>query len=116
MTFTSTPRLARGGGAHGQGYCEEPTRPRLHRKARAREKERAGSGGSLEAPGPLLTHIYTVNMESSECLPTRLKPMAERTCCSQARAGAAVEEVGRRRCGAGPEPGGGLPKRWLIGG
>jgi hypothetical protein len=74
MTFTSTPRLARGGGADGQGYCEEPTRPRLHREARAREKEIAGSGGSLEAPGPLLTHIYTVNMESSECLPTRLNP------------------------------------------
>jgi hypothetical protein len=38
-----------------------------------------GSGGSLEPPGPLLithllTHLHTVHMTYSECLPTRLNP------------------------------------------
>ena len=37
----------------------------------------------LEPPGPLLTHLYTVYMAYSECLPTRLNPLAERTCFSQ---------------------------------
>jgi hypothetical protein len=47
-------------------------------------------GGSLEPPGPLreppgplLTHIRTVCMAYSECLPTRLNPPAERACFSQ---------------------------------
>ena len=37
----------------------------------------------LEPPGPLLTHLHTVLMACSECLPTRLNPLAERTCFSQ---------------------------------
>jgi hypothetical protein len=56
-----------------------------------REKQIGGSGGSLEPPGPLLeppgpllTHLHTVYMAYSECLPTRLNPLAERTCFSQA--------------------------------
>ena len=39
----------------------------------------------LEPPGPLLTHLHTVHIAYSECLPTRLNPLAERTCFSQAR-------------------------------
>ena len=38
----------------------------------------------LEPPGPLLTHLHTVYMAYSECLPTRLNPLAERACFSQA--------------------------------
>jgi hypothetical protein len=49
-----------------------------------REKEIGGSGVSLEPPGPLLTHLHTVYMVYPECLPTRLNPLAERTCLSQA--------------------------------
>jgi hypothetical protein len=45
-----------------------------------REKQIGGSGGSLEPPGPLLTHLHTVYMAYSECLPTRLNPLAERAC------------------------------------
>ena len=37
----------------------------------------------LEPPGPLLTHLHAVYMAYSECLPTRLNPLAERTCFSQ---------------------------------
>ena len=47
------------------------------------EKQTRGSGGSLEPPGPLLTHLHTVHIAYSECLPTRVNPLAERTCCSQ---------------------------------
>jgi hypothetical protein len=43
-----------------------------------------GSGGSLEPPWPLLTHLRTAYTAYSECLPTRLTPLAERTCFSQA--------------------------------
>jgi hypothetical protein len=60
-------------------------------EAWVREKQIGGSGGSLEPPapilgppGPLLTHLHTVYMACSECLPTRLNPLAERTCFSQA--------------------------------
>ena len=56
-----------------------------------REKYIGGSGGSLEPPGrlleppgPLLTHLHTVYIAYSECLLTRLNPLAERTCFSQA--------------------------------
>jgi hypothetical protein len=45
-----------------------------------------GFRGSLEPPGPLLTHLHTVYMAYSECLPTRLTALAERTCFSQAAA------------------------------
>jgi hypothetical protein len=52
-----------------------------------REKQIGGSGGSLGPPGPLLTHLlthlHTGYMVYSECLPTRLNPLAERTCFSQ---------------------------------
>jgi hypothetical protein len=41
------------------------------------EKEIGGSGGSLEPPGPLPTHLHTVYMAYSECLPARLNPLAE---------------------------------------
>ena len=37
----------------------------------------------LEPPGPLLTHLHTVYIAYSERLPTRLNPLAERTCFSQ---------------------------------
>ena len=47
----------------------------------------------LEPPGPLLTHLRTVNMACSERLPTRLNPLAERTCFSQ------VQCFTRTRCG-----------------
>ena len=40
-------------------------------------------GPLLEPPGPLLTHLHTVHMAYSECLPTRLNPLAERSCLSQ---------------------------------
>jgi hypothetical protein len=50
--------------------------------ARSREKRIRGSGGSLEPPGPLLTHLHTVYVAYSEGLPTRLSPLAERTCFS----------------------------------
>jgi hypothetical protein len=53
------------------------------RAALAREKQTGGSGGSLEPPGPLLTHLHTVHTAYSERLPTRLNPLAERTCFSQ---------------------------------
>jgi hypothetical protein len=66
-----------------------------------------GSGGSLEPPGPLLTHPHTVYMAYSECLPTRLTPLAERTCFSQ---------VGGRHRARPRGPGGalaGVPPRAL---
>jgi hypothetical protein len=60
-------------------------------EAETREKQIGGSGGSLEPPGPrleppgpLLTHLHTGYMACSECLPTRLIFLAERTCFSQA--------------------------------
>ena len=40
----------------------------------------------FEPPGPLLTHLHTVYMAYSECLPTRLNPLAERACFFQAGA------------------------------
>jgi hypothetical protein len=49
-----------------------------------REKQIGGSsGGSLEPPGPLLTHLHTIYIAYSERLPTRLNPLAERTCFLQ---------------------------------
>ena len=47
------------------------------------EKEMGCSGGSLEPPGPRLTHLHTIYTAYSECLPTRLNPVAERTFFSQ---------------------------------
>ena len=60
-------------------------------KVSGREQQIGGSGESLEPPGPLLEppgpllmHLHTVFMAYSECRPTRLNPLAERTCFSQA--------------------------------
>jgi hypothetical protein len=68
--------------AEGMWTAEEPT-------VIVREQQIGGSGGSLEPPGPLLeppgpllTHLRTVYMACSECLPTRLNPLAERACVS----------------------------------
>ena len=46
------------------------------------EKQIPGPGGSLKPPGPLPMHLHAVHMEYSECLPTLLKPLTERTCFS----------------------------------
>ena len=57
---------------------------RLLLAAETGDKEIWGSGGSLESPGSLLTHLHTVYMAYSECLPTHLNPLlAERTYFSQ---------------------------------
>ena len=58
------------------------------RYASLREKQIGGPGGSLEPHGPLPMHLHTVFMTYSECLPTILTPLAERTCFSQASLGA----------------------------
>jgi hypothetical protein len=55
----------------GEGSGEE-NRYRHLRAVCPREKKIRGSGGSLEPPGPLLTHLHIVYMAYSECLPTRL--------------------------------------------
>ena len=47
-------------------------------------------GAQIEPPGPLLTHLHTVYMACSEFLPTRLNPLAERTCFPQAGVGRPV--------------------------
>jgi hypothetical protein len=47
------------------------------------ERHRGVQGGSEEPLGPLITHLHTVYMAYSECLPIHLNPMAERTCFSQ---------------------------------
>jgi hypothetical protein len=67
--------------------------------AASREKHIGGLGGSLdppgpllEPPGPLLTHLHTVYMVYSEGLLTRLNPLAERTCFSQAARQLKAEE------------------------
>jgi tRNA-dihydrouridine synthase len=63
-----------------------------------REKQIGGAGGSLEPPGRLLTHRHTVYMANSECLPTHLSPLAERTYFSQVvetTPGAAGVDAGR---------------------
>jgi hypothetical protein len=56
------------------------------RRARQGETDTAGFRGPgplLEPPWHLLTHLHTVYLACSECLPTRLNPLAERTCFSQ---------------------------------
>jgi hypothetical protein len=71
-----------------------------------REQQMGGSAGdSLEPPGPLLeppagpllTHLHTVYMAYSERLPTRLNPLAKRTCFSQARPQLQLAARGRVR-------------------
>jgi hypothetical protein len=63
----------------------------------AGEKAIEGSWGSLEPPGPRLTHLHTVYMAYSECLPTRLSPLAERTCFKRcfSQVGAHISEPER---------------------
>ena len=61
------------------------------------ERDR-GSRGSLEPPGPLLTHLHTVYMEYSECLPTRLNPLAERTGFFQVLSHRATAGTHRAHC------------------
>jgi hypothetical protein len=79
--FRSSSRLLRNRGPEKPGYFEDVT---------DREQQIGGSGGSLEPPGPLLeplgpllTHLHTFYMGYSERLPSRLNPLAERTCFSQ---------------------------------
>jgi hypothetical protein len=81
-----------------QGRHREP-----RRRVPVREKQIGGSGGSLEPPGPLLeppgpllTHLHTVHMAYSERLPTRLNPLAERTCFSQVPVPTLPEDQGLR--------------------
>jgi hypothetical protein len=80
------------------------TIPGCRRAVVDREKQIGGSGGSLAPPGPLLTHLlthlHTVYMAYSECLPTRLNPLAERSCFSQV-----VEGGGAFAFGEVPEAG-----------
>jgi hypothetical protein len=66
-----------------------------------REQQIGGPGGSLdppapllEPPGPLLTHLHTVYTAYSEHLPTRLNPLAERTCFSQPLVGIPGQTAG----------------------
>ena len=87
---TNCHAAPRAGSATSTAAGSGPACPRS--AARRREKQIGGSGGSLEPPGPLLeppgpllTHRHTVYIAYSECLPTRLSPLAERTCFSQAR-------------------------------
>jgi hypothetical protein len=47
------------------------------------ETDRGAQGALLEPPGPLLTHLRTVYIACSVCLPTRLNPLAERAGSSQ---------------------------------
>ena len=51
----------------------------------------------------LRTILHTVYMSYSECLPTLLNPLAERTCCSQGWA-AAVAWAGLAACSAPAAP------------
>jgi hypothetical protein len=105
--FWRDPRLREGAGARGRALVGDDG---AHAR-RARAQQIGGSGGSLEPPGPLLrpprpllTHLHTVYMVYSECLPTRLNPLAERTCfsqvmCSLGRAGHHLRRL------PGPRPG-----------
>jgi hypothetical protein len=74
----------------GSGAGASPAHPqprsvwwRRRRVVHDREKDIRASGGSLEPPGPLPTNLPTVYMVKPECLPTGLKPLAERACFCQ---------------------------------
>ena len=84
----------------GQWSWRPSRRPRARRSHRSTGRLDAGSnrwgvqearsnplGLFLAPPGPLLTHLHTVYMAYSECLPTRLNPLAETTCFSQVELG-----------------------------
>jgi beta-glucosidase-like glycosyl hydrolase len=71
------------GSDEGEGHDREQTTlcQAEQQLVAAREKQIRGSGVSLEPPrpllellGPLLTHLHTVYIAYSECLPTRLPP------------------------------------------
>jgi hypothetical protein len=70
------------------GAVPERLRAVPRRRGRAGERRapggniHGGSGGPVKLPGPLLTHPHTVYMAYSECLPTRVNPLAERACFS----------------------------------
>jgi hypothetical protein len=72
----------------GQGWADEIAL-NLHSVfygSQQGETDIRGSGGSLKPPGPLrLMRLHTVHMEYSECFPTLLHPLAERTSFPQAR-------------------------------
>jgi hypothetical protein len=100
LLLTPPATAVRLDGGHG-GQHPELQRPRLRPHCRrghpgrhqAREQQMGGSGGSVEPPaplldppGPLLMHRHTVCIAYFECLPTRLNPLAERACFSQAPA------------------------------
>ena len=51
----------------------------------------------LGPPGPLLTHLHTIYVAYSERLPTRLNPLAERTCFSQVAMDGAGKQLARRQ-------------------
>jgi hypothetical protein len=55
-------------------------------------------------PGPLLTHLHTVSIAYSECLPTRLNSLAERTCFSQVPSWK-VDRVLQAKASSGGRPG-----------
>jgi hypothetical protein len=62
--------------------CMYETTMRPNPRCTRRKQQTRGSGGSLDPPVPLLTHLHTVCMAFYERLPTRLNPLAERTCFS----------------------------------
>ena len=73
------------------GAAADPAALRDQPPVGHREQQIGGSGGSpdppgplLEPPGPRLTHLHTVYIANFEWLPTRLNPLAERTCFAQA--------------------------------
>jgi hypothetical protein len=57
--------------------------PRGRRCGPAQGETDGVQGPLLEPPGPLLAHLHTVYMAYSECLLTRLNPLAERACFPQ---------------------------------
>ena len=65
-----------------------------------REKEKGGSGGSLEPPGPLLTHLRTVCVAYSGCLSTLLSCLAERTTFSQVALFSGLDVFTAEECAA----------------
>jgi hypothetical protein len=62
-----------------------------------RENKIKGSGCSLEPPGLLLTHLHTVYMACSECLRTRLNPLAEGLFLPGGRVAGALRHAAARR-------------------
>ena len=61
----------------------------------------------LEPPGPLHTHLRTVHMACSECLPTRLDPLAERALLPPGEYRMSIQYVGEQIVCADPALGNG---------